>query len=87
MAFSAFAAAGLLTWATVHYGADASGRYESVVGAAGRDTFLRAVEAAVGAEESTPWDDELQEDSHIVDISSFGDGIQIAASHAGISTC
>ena len=86
-ALEAFGAAGPLAWATVHYGADGSGRYKSMVGTSGRDTFLSAVEAAVVSEGVCPWDEDLGEEPRAVDITAFGDGIQIAASHAGVASC
>lgn len=71
-------------WATVHYGRDADGRYTAVTASTGKDTFRRAVEAAVGGEMRSPWDVELAEDPVAVHVDEMPDGLKMAARHAGL---
>ena len=70
-------------WATVHYGRDADDRYTAVTASTGRDTFRRAVEAAVSGEVRSPWDVQLAEDPVAIAVDDITDGLKMAARHAG----
>ncbi len=86
-ALAAFADAGPDVWATVHFARGKGDQYRSVVSTTGRDTFRRAVEAAVAGDRTCPWDGELGEEPEPLQLDGFGDGIKLAAPHAGIGSC
>lgn len=73
-------------WATVHYARSTDDRHVAVTAATGRDTFRRAVEAAVEGETRAPWDAELGEEPVAVAADAMPDGLKMAARHAGFGT-
>jgi diguanylate cyclase (GGDEF)-like protein len=73
-------------WASVHHARDADDRYRSVVSSTGRDTFRRAIEAAVNGDTACPWDSELLEDRAMVAANECGDGITLAGPRVGLAT-
>lgn len=75
--------AGSTVWASVHYARNAADRCGSVVASTGRDTFRRAVEAAVVGDDRCPWDADLDDDTMVM-LDSCGDGIKLAGPRAGL---
>ncbi|MGI9623765.1 MAG: diguanylate cyclase domain-containing protein [Acidimicrobiales bacterium] len=74
-------------WLSVHYSVDRDDRFDSMVASEGRDTFRRAVEALVVAEDRCPWDADLVDGPEDLPVEAFSDGLTLAGPHAGIGSC
>jgi diguanylate cyclase (GGDEF)-like protein len=77
--------AGSAIWASVHYERKGDDRYSSVVANAGRDSFRRAVEAAVVGDDRCPRDSDLEDETTVM-LDACADGVQLAGARAGLGT-
>lgn len=75
---------GSTVWASVHFDRTADDRYAKLVANTGRDTFRRAVEAAVAGDTRCVWDGDRDEDELSVALDACNDGLKLAGPHAGI---
>lgn len=74
-------------WLSVHYSKDGVSRFESMAASEGRDTFRRAVEALVHADDPCPWDAGLLDGPEDFPLEAFSDGLVLAGPHAGLGSC